>query len=220
MRGVIVAGTDTGVGKTVCSALLTLALDALYWKPIQCGTDEPTDAETVAAILGSDERIMPEVYRLHAPMSPDQAARREGIEVDEERLALPRCEQALVVETAGGVLVPLNERCLQVDLFPRWELPVVLVARSTLGTLNHTLLTLEALQLRGVSVAGLVLSGPRHEENEATLRRWISVPIIGLLPPLESINRETLVDALQQHWSLREEWMPESLDAMMNRGGV
>lgn len=203
----IVAGTDTNVGKTVCAALLTSVLDAFYWKPIQAGLEDETDAQTVARLAGvTEERIVPEAYRLSAPMSPDQAAVREGITIEEHTLALPKVEGNLVVEGAGGLFVPLSNTLLQIDLFARWGLPLLLVARSALGTLNHTLLSLESLRLRNVPLAGIVLVGPRHEENERTLQHWSSVPILGTLPFLERIDRDALLRVYRTSWTPIEEW--------------
>lgn len=207
---VIVAGTDTNVGKTVCAALLTCALDACYWKPVQSGLEDETDAQTVARIAGvSEERIFPEAYRLSAPMSPDQAARRDGVTVNDRELHPPKTERNLVIEGAGGLFVPLNDTLLQIDLFARWNLPLLLVARSTLGTLNHTLLSLEALSARKIPVAGIVLVGPRHEENEKTLQRWSSIPVRGIIPPLERIDRDELLRVYRAFWQPVEEWVEE-----------
>lgn len=206
-RSIIVAGTDTGIGKTVCSALLTAALDACYWKPVQSGLEEETDSQTVARLSGAPpERILPEAYLLSEPMSPDQSARRQGVTIRADRLTLPTVEQSLVIEGAGGLFVPLNDTLLQIDLFAGWGLPLLLVARSTLGTLNHTLLSLEALRARNVPVAGIVLVGPRHEENERTLGTWSAVPIRGILPPLDRIDREELLRLYRTFWMPVEEW--------------
>ena len=192
----VIAGTDTDVGKTVVSALVTLGLGARYWKPVQCGLDADSgegDRERVGRLAQlAPERLLPEAYRLLAPVSPHWAAEQEGVRIEDQRLALPPGGGPLVVETAGGLLVPLRRDRLQIDQMVRWGLPVLLVARSGLGTLNHTLLSLEALASRRLRVLGLVLNGPPHPDNPSTLEQLGRVPVLLQLPPLADLNSETL----------------------------
>jgi dethiobiotin synthetase len=209
----VIAGTDTGVGKTVLAAMMTLAFDADYWKPVQAGTIEETDSEAVERMTGlSPDRIHPERYRLREPMSPDQAAAIEGMELDIERFDPPATSRPLIIECAGGLLVPLNRSALQIDLLSRWRAPVLLAARSTLGTLNHTLLSLEALCARPIPVAGIVLIGPDHPENIESLRRWSPVPIVGSIPPLDSLNGTTLLEVYRQRFIPFISWHPSLHD--------
>ena len=185
---IIVAGTDTNVGKTIVSSLLVNKLDAHYWKPVQCGDlDTGGDSATVKKLSGiKANRIIPEAYRLKLPASPNQAAAAEGITIDKENLKLPNHEGALVVELAGGLMVPLRDDWLQIDQVKAWNLPVVLVARSGLGTLNHTLLSIEALENRNIKVATLILNGEKHEENYNTLatmvKSSISIKVLEIQP--------------------------------------
>ena len=176
---IIVAGTDTNVGKTIVSSLLVNKLDAHYWKPVQCGDlDTGGDSATIKKLSGiKANRIIPEAYRLKMPASPNQAAAAEGITIDKENLKLPNHEGALVVELAGGLMVPLRDDWLQIDQVKEWNLPVVLVARSGLGTLNHTLLSIEALENRNIKVATLILNGEKHEENYNTLATMVNSSI-------------------------------------------
>ena len=176
---IIVAGTDTNVGKTIVSSLLVNKLNAHYWKPVQCGDlDTGGDSATVKKLSGiKAKRIIPEAYRLKMPASPNQAAAAEGITIDKENLKLPNHEGALVVELAGGLMVPLRDDWLQIDQVKMWNLPVVLVARSGLGTLNHTLLSIEALENRNIKVATLILNGEKHEENFNTLATMVNSSI-------------------------------------------
>ena len=176
---IIVAGTDTNVGKTIVSSLLVNKLNAHYWKPVQCGDlDTGGDSATVKKLSGiKTNRIIPEAYRLKMPASPNQAAAAEGITIDKENLKLPNHEGALVVELAGGLMVPLRDDWLQIDQVKVWNLPVVLVARSGLGTLNHTLLSIEALENRNIKVATLILNGEKHEENFNTLATMVNSSI-------------------------------------------
>ena len=177
---IIVAGTDTNVGKTIVSSLLVNKLNAHYWKPVQCGDlDTGGDSATIKKLSGiKANRIIPEAYRLKMPASPNQAAAAEGITIDKENLRLPNHEGALVVELAGGLMVPLRDDWLQIDQVKAWNLPVVLVARSGLGTLNHTLLSIEALENRNIKVATLILNGEKHEENYNTLQRIFESKIV------------------------------------------
>ena len=176
---IIVAGTDTNVGKTIVSSLLVNKLNAHYWKPVQCGDlDTGGDSATIKKLSGiKANRIIPEAYRLKMAASPNQAAAAEGITIDKENLKLPNHEGALVVELAGGLMVPLRDDWLQIDQVKEWNLPVVLVARSGLGTLNHTLLSIEALENRNIKVATLILNGEKHEENYNTLATMVNSSI-------------------------------------------
>ena len=148
MRGYVVTGTDTDAGKTVFAAALAGHLGAAYWKPVQAGTDGGTDSQRVAALSGGRARILPEAHVLATPCSPHEAARIDGVAIAADQLALPLVDGPLVVEGAGGVLVPFADDLLAADLFARWGLPVILVARTALGTINHSLLSLEALRAR------------------------------------------------------------------------
>lgn len=199
-RGVFVTGTDTGVGKTVVASLLTLGWPgAHYWKPIQCGADPSTDRDSVARATGlSPDRILPEAYNLALPQSPHVAAAAEGASIERARLVLPRVEGPIVAEGAGGVLVPLNERDTMADLMTWLDLPIVLVARTQLGTLNHTLLSLEALRRRSLDVRLLVLNGPPVATTTATLRQWGRVPLLAELPPLPALTPASLHSAWDQ----------------------
>ena len=222
-----VAGTDTGVGKTVVSALLLARYAALfdlaYWKPIATGAAGPQperDSATVAALVPESVEIRLEIHLLRDPVSPHLAARREGVAIDLDAIATAWAgwqrvspERGVVVEGAGGVMVPLNERQelskggasagaggvldsplgagrsvggeLLIDLIALLELPVLLVARSTLGTINHTLLSLDALRRRGIAVAGVVLNGPADDDNRQAIETYGEVQVIAAVKPLE-----------------------------------
>ena len=195
-RTIVVTGTDTDVGKTVFAAALARALGASYWKPIQAGFDDGGDAATVARLggLGMD-RILPEAYRLHTPCSPHHAAVLDGVAIDPERLALPAVNGPLVVEGAGGVLVPIVDDFLFADLFARWRQPVVLVARTSLGTINHSLLSIEALRRRDVPILGVAFIGDHVEDSEATIARIGGVRRLGRLPRLDNLDTQSLASA-------------------------
>lgn len=189
----VVTGTDTDIGKTVFAAGLAGALGAHYWKPIQAGFDPEGDKETVARLSGiPGGRIIPEAYRLFTPASPHLAARIDGVEISLDRLALPQVDGPLVVEGAGGVLVPVNETLLMADLFAHWQLPVILCARTGLGTINHSLLSIEALRSRGVPLAGIAFIGDPHAENERIIPALGKVRSLGRLPRLEPLDAVSL----------------------------
>ncbi|MBF0307470.1 MAG: dethiobiotin synthase [Alphaproteobacteria bacterium] len=183
MRGVFVTGTDTGIGKTLVSAWLARGWGAEYWKPIQTGIAEGLDADTVARLAGV--RVHPGRWLLRAPLSPHLAARRDGVTITLDDFALPRTDRPLVVEGAGGVLVPLDDAgTMMAGLIARLGLPVVVVARGGLGTINHTLLTLEALRARGLEPAGVVLNGPLGDGNLSAVETFGRVRVLGAIPPL------------------------------------
>lgn len=195
-RAIVVTGTDTDVGKTVFAAALAGALDGWYWKPVQAGTEDGGDSGRVSRLSGlAFARILPEAYRLATPCSPHRAAEIDGLVVDPERLRLPDCPGPLVVEGAGGVLVPVNRTLLFADLFARWRAPTVLVARTALGTINHSLLSIEALRSRSVPILGVAFVGPANEESEATIAAMGGVKRLGRLPWLDPLGCDALAAA-------------------------
>jgi dethiobiotin synthetase len=192
----IVTGTDTDIGKTVLAAGLAGALGAYYWKPVQAGVDPHGDRERVAALSGLPaSRILPEAYRLTTPASPHLAARNDGVEISLDRLALPQVDGPLVVEGAGGLMVPVSESLLMIDLFAHWRAPVILCARTGLGTINHSLLSIEALRARNVPIAGIAFIGEPHTENERIIPLLGKVRCIGRLPHLDPLDAQTLRQA-------------------------
>ncbi len=194
-----VTGTDTGIGKTLISGMLLSALDATYWKPIQAGLDEETDTEFVQRVSDADQsRIIPERYRLETPMSPHAAADIDGVKISLNDFELPEYEtKHLIVEGAGGLIVPINWENTVLDIIERLKLPVLLVARSSLGTLNHTLLSLKALRDRGIEVFAVVLNGEKHPSNKETIEKFGNVPVFEI-EPLEKISSESLNLAFKQ----------------------
>jgi len=195
----VVCGTDTDVGKTVISAWLVQGLQACYWKPVQSGLADGSDSSRVQQLLDLPaERVLDEAYRLTAPVSPHWAAEHDGVTIEAERLELPHCAGPLIVETAGGLLVPLRRDWLQIEQLQRWGLPVLLVGRSGLGTLNHCLLSLEALQRRQIPVLGLVLNGPPHPDNPRTLEAIAGVPVVAQLPLIQPLCAAALAQQWQQ----------------------
>jgi dethiobiotin synthetase len=202
-RALVVTGTDTGVGKTVFAAALVGALGGTYWKPVQAGLDEETDSALVARLSGlPEDRILPEAYRLRTPCSPHRAAEIDGIAIDPAQLAPPGSRFPLVIEGAGGVLVPLTRDLLFADIFARWALPVVIVARTSLGTINHSLLSIEALRTRSIAIKGIAFVGEAKEDSEATIAKVGGVRRLGRMPRLDPLNRDSLARAFVAHFSI------------------
>lgn len=191
-----ITGTDTDVGKTVVSAMLMSGLDATYWKPIQAGLDEETDTKFVQRVSEADaSRIISERYRLKTPMSPHGAADIDGVEISLSDFELPEFNtRHLIVEGAGGLIVPINWKDTVLDLIEQLNIPVILVARSTLGTLNHTLLSLKALRDRNIEVMGVILNGPEHQSNKETIEQFGKVSVYEL-KPLSNLGRRELIQA-------------------------
>jgi len=193
VSGFFVTGTDTDVGKTLVSAWLLTHLDGSYWKPVQAGTEPPTDSATVQRLADLPVgRILPEAYLLPEAMAPHEAARRAGITLDMQKLALPPCDGLVIVEGAGGLMVPLTEDAYMIDLAAELDLPIVLVARSTLGTINHTLLSIEAIRRRGLPLAGVVITGPETAHNRAAIERYGQIEVIAEIAWLETVDRAAL----------------------------
>ncbi|MDE0310319.1 MAG: dethiobiotin synthase [Acidiferrobacterales bacterium] len=204
-RGLLVTGTDTGIGKTVVSAMLVDAIDGAYFKPVQAGLDEETDTEFVQRVTGlTPNRIIAEAYRLNTPASPHLAAAIDGVEIDTSRLTLPQTSCPLVVEGAGGVMVPLTAQVPYIEMFRRWQLPTIVCARTSLGTINHTLLTIESLRRWSIDVHGVVFVGDPHQENEAIIPKMGEVARLGRLPFLESLDIESLRTAFAQNFDIEQ----------------
>ena len=201
---IVVTGTDTDVGKTVFAAALAGALGATYWKPVQAGRDPDgrSDSERVATLAGV--ATLPEAYDLATPCSPHRAAEIDGIGIDEAQLALPQVDGPLVVEGAGGALAPVTRDLLYADLFARWGMPLVIVARTSLGTINHTLLTIEALRSRSVPILGVAFAGDAVEDSEATICGIGKVKRLGRLPLLDRLERAPLAAAFAANFDLAD----------------
>jgi len=189
-----VTGTDTDIGKTVVAAWTMLHLEASYWKPVQAGLEDETDEQAVRRLTGApDDRFLPSAYRLPDPLSPHEAARRAGIRIEMEHLRPGDHEEPLIVEGAGGLMVPLNADSFVIDLIKQLEATAILVCRSTLGTINHTLLSLQALRDRQIPIAGVVLNGPKMPHNRSAIETYGRARVIAEIPPLEPLTREALL---------------------------
>jgi dethiobiotin synthetase len=197
-----ITGTDTDVGKTVTSALLTLGLGYAYWKPIQSGLTPTTDTDYIRAATGLDaSHFIPERYRLTQPLSP-HAAEIDRLYISLTDFQLPPTDKpGLIVEGAGGLMVPINEQDLMIDLIRSLHLPVCLVARSKLGTINHTLLSIAALRQADIPILGVVINGEKNQINREAIEHYGQVQVLGELEPLAEINAETLTIAFARIFS-------------------
>ncbi|MEX0661084.1 MAG: dethiobiotin synthase [Balneolaceae bacterium] len=198
-----ISGTDTDIGKTVISSMLVAGLNAGYWKPVQAGRDPITDREFVEKVTDLPEsHFYKEAYDLTEPMSPHAAAKIDGVEIKLDEFNLPNYSQKhLIVEGAGGLIVPLNEREYVIDLMSHLNLPTLLVAKSGLGTLNHTLLSLEALRSRGIEVFGVVMVGDDHPSNFEAIKHYGNISRLIQVPFLKEINKENLIIQFKKSFS-------------------
>lgn len=194
MQRYFITGTDTDVGKTVAAAWCMLHLEADYWKPTQSGLEPPTDMDVVKNITGFDStRFHPETYQLMQPLSPHEAAKRDGIEIDMNEFQMPQTNNSLIIEGAGGLMVPLNKDNLVIDLIKQLEVPAILVCRSGLGTINHTLLSLEAMRKRNIPLAGVIISGSKAPHNREAIEEYGHVPVIAEIDHIENMSAEALL---------------------------
>ena len=185
----IICGTDTDIGKTLISSFFVRGLNSFYWKPIQSGIESQTDSQTVETLSQvSKDKIIKEAYVFTKPLSPHWAAEKDQKTINFDKLKLPIVDGPLIVETAGGLMVPLTRNFLQIDQIKKWNLPVILVCKSSLGTLNHTLLSIEALKRRNIDILGLVVNGEKHLDNPKTLIEFSGIPIITEFPEIKKID--------------------------------
>jgi dethiobiotin synthetase len=195
--GIVVTGTDTGIGKTIFSAGLADYLGASYWKPIQSGLEEETDTETVTRLAQlTPDRLIAERWRLKTPASPHLSAEIDGVAIDPDELQIPETGgRPLVIEGAGGLMVPVTRTTLFIDVFAHWNLPVVLCARTALGTINHSLLSIEALRRRDIEILGVAFLGDTVPDSEKIICERGVVRRLGRLPRLDPLQPERLREA-------------------------
>lgn len=202
-RGVFVAGIGTDVGKSIASAIICQALEADYWKPVQTGSSHGSDMDTVQSlVLNSKSRFHREAYSFKLPLVPYTAAEAEGVEIDPASIVRPKSENLLVVEGAGGVVVPLTMQYTMLDLLISMQLPVILVSKFYLGSINHTLLTVEALRARGIPILGLIFNGMENRTSRALILAYTKLQVIG------SLRTETYLDSLVVK-GYADEWRPQ-----------
>lgn len=196
-----ITGIGTAIGKTIISAILTEKLKADYWKPIQSGDLEISDSLFVKHLVSPNTIIHPESYRLSEPLSPHLSARLDGIEISLASIKKPETNNNLIIEGAGGLMVPLNNHELILDLIKSLTTKVIVVSQNYLGSINHTLLTLEILKSRQIDVAGLIFNGIKNEESEQYIENYSKVKILGRIPKMSIVDHEAIKKA-GQHISL------------------
>lgn len=193
MKQVFITGIGTDVGKTVISAILTEYLQADYWKPVQSGDLHNSDSMKVRALVSNAKSVFhPERYRLTNPLSPHASAAIDGIQISLDDFELPQTDNNLIVEGAGGLFVPINERDTVIDLIERLKIPVILVSRNYLGSINHTMLSIEALKARNIQIEGIVFNGASTPATEQFIEENTNIPVLFRLEDLSEISQATI----------------------------
>ncbi len=195
----VVAGISTEVGKTVTSALLTEALKADYWKPVQSGSLQDSDTERVRDLVSYECSVFhKESYLLRAPLSPHAAAELEGIYIDLENIKVPETDENLIIEMAGGLMVPLNENELMLDLVKKWKYPVVLVSNFYLGSINHTLMSVDILRLHSIPIHSIVFNGIVTQSSRDAIVRHAQVNRYYEMPTFTPLDKKSIQAYAQQ----------------------
>ena len=192
---IIIAGIHTGIGKTICSAVICQALGYDYWKPVQAGELNDSDSIFIQRNVGNPTCVIHrERYRLNIPASPHYAAEQDGLEIKATDFVLPQTNNSLLVETAGGIMSPLSNTLLNIDLMDQLQLPAVVVSNNYLGSINHTLLTVAALQQRNIPVKGLVFCGEEIESTRKFILQYTQLPLLFTIPQFEKIDAQVIAD--------------------------
>lgn len=200
MFKLMVAGSGTDVGKTVVSAILATLLDGDYWKPIQCGNEENSDTVIIKNFINTKRHFVhTPAYSLKAPLSPHHAARLENTSIVLDAIRLPQTERSLIIEGVGGIFVPLTTKVLTIDLFKSWNCRWVVVSRHYVGSINHTLLTIETLKQRQVPIIGIIFNGESNPDSEAAILEISQLPCLGKLLPEENLN-PTIIQRYAKEW--------------------
>ena len=218
-HGFIITGTDTNIGKTIFATMLMLVLNdhggAHYWKPIQSGVSDGIDTRTVQKISGlPDECFFAARYILTESLSPHRAAEIDNVTIDLNNLQPPPCADTLLIEGAGGLMVPLTRKNLQINQFKRWNMPVILCARTALGTINHTLLSLEALWARQIPIHGIAFIGDDVPDTIQTIGELSGVKILGRMPIIRNMNAVTLKTAFEKNFDAQDFVAPSSAECL------
>lgn len=200
---IFITGTDTGIGKSVISAILMAGLKGIYWKPIQSGLDGITDTEWIREKTGLKEsHFYPETYRFRRPLSPHASAAHDGVRIDLETFKAPPVKETdhLIIEGAGGIMVPLNENHFMTDLMKKLDVQILLVASNSLGTINHTLLSLEQLKRNRLDVIGVVLNGQKNSINRQAIEHYGGARVIAEIEPMQVIDPRSLKDCFNEYF--------------------
>lgn len=199
MKKYFITGIGTDVGKTIAASIITEALEADYWKPIQAGDLEASDTLKVKALIENESTVFHrEAYRLNYPMSPHAAAERDGVEINLQSIKLPKTQNHLVVEGAGGLLVPLNRTETILDLISQLNCEVILVSRHYLGSINHTLMSVELLKNRNIFIKGILFNGAENKDTESIIQEITGLTILGRIDELEELNKGVIKSIAQE----------------------
>jgi dethiobiotin synthetase len=189
----IIAGIGTEIGKTFISSILTESLQADYWKTIQSGALDFTDSDTVKSLISNTKTVFhPEAYRLNEPMSPHAAAAIDGVEIELSKFQLPQTDYHLIVELAGGIMVPLNDRETNIDLIKKLNIPVILISKNYLGSINHTVLSVEVLKMNNITLKGLIFNGERNKSSEDFILNYTKLECLGRVNFEENIDKNVV----------------------------
>ncbi|RFZ94237.1 dethiobiotin synthase [Mucilaginibacter conchicola] len=193
---IFVTGIGTGIGKTLISAILVEKLKSDYWKPIQSGDLHDSDTLKVQSLVSNDKTVFhPETYRLTQPYSPHKSAALDGIVIDEKGIIAPETNNTLLIEGAGGLMVPLNDKAMIIDLIAQLKADVILVSQNYLGSINHTLLSVEALKSRGIAIRGIIFNGEENASTEEYIINYTGLKHLGRVPALDDVNKQTIIEA-------------------------
>jgi dethiobiotin synthetase len=191
-----ITGIGTGIGKTLVSAVLTEKLQADYWKPVQSGDLDNSDTMKVKSLISNPQSVFhPETYRLTQPYSPHKSAAIDGIEIDMGKFLIPETENQLIIEGAGGLMVPLNNRHLMIDLIIQLKAEVILVSQNYLGSINHTLLSIIMLQQYQIPIKGIIFNGEANEDSETYILNYTGINLLGNIPEFSVIDKKTVKEA-------------------------
>lgn len=195
MKPIFITGIGTDIGKTITSAVLVEKMRADYWKPVQAGDLHNSDTIKVRQLVANPVSVFhPEAYGLSQPFSPHKAAALDGIEIDMDKIILPKTANQLIIEGAGGLMVPLNDRYLIIDLIKKLDAEVILVSKNYLGSINHTLLSAEALKQRNIPVKGIIFNGEPNENTEQIILSYTKLKLLGHIPLLSSVNKDAVAE--------------------------
>lgn len=202
-KTLFVTGIGTEIGKTIISSVLVQALKADYWKPVQAGDLDDTDSHKIERYAEA-AKIHPEGFRLNTPMSPHAAAAIDGVEIHLDDFHIPKTDNHLIIEGAGGLYVPLNDKDCVIDLLAKIQIPVVLVSRNYLGSINHTLLSINALKNRNVPIYGVIFNGKSTPTTEEVIERMTGVKVLGRVEEMTEINRAGIAKAAENFRFLQD----------------
>ncbi len=191
-RKFVIAGIGTDVGKTIAAAILCEALNADYWKPVQAGKLFNSDSDIISKLTEGKIKVHPEAYPMQFTMSPYASAKREGIEIDINKIVPPSTANTLFIELAGGIMVPLTKDIMMIDLLAKWNYPVILVSKNYVGNINHTLLTCIALKERNIPVAGIIFNGDINEDSETIIIQHSGAKLLGHIAEMKPVDAASI----------------------------